>query len=397
MKIIHSADWHWEAEKIDRCRASAEFIIGKTTELKPDIHVIAGDYWNRRQTLTSSSALIPALETMKKLADISPVVIIKGNNEHDAEGSLEIFRDLDTRHPIHVTEGVESVGFVRTAQGGFFCEPDDLGAPRQDQRELLLHLFSYPTKAQFLADLKATSIDESNQLIAQAITANFRRMGELSAKMDCPVVFVAHLNAASAKLSTGQTLISQDIVFSQTDLELVGADYCAFGHIHNPQELFDLAHWRYSGSTYHCNYGEPEKKSFVVVQVDRHLGPSMIEPCTIPSRPLSLHEMTWDSDEQAWKEENFTQDWTDADLRLRIVATKEQHVHLTDDEAKRMYPGAATYQIERITLPQERTRSSSITKQSTLADKLKEWGTVTNQSIPEEAIELAYATERSVQ
>ena len=64
MKIIHTADWHWSERHLDKCMQSAEFIIERLKAHRPDLHIIAGDYWDRRQVLSDQSAVLPAVEIM---------------------------------------------------------------------------------------------------------------------------------------------------------------------------------------------------------------------------------------------------------------------------------------------------------------------------------------------
>jgi exonuclease SbcD len=412
LRIVHSADWHWEADKLDKCQASADFIFDQLRELKPDLHVIAGDYWNRRQMLTNSSAVIPALETMKLLADISPVILIYGNEAHDAAGSYEIFRDLDTEFPIFISSRAQAIWL---ASSGIFTTD----APTVPIA--LIHVFPYPTKSWFLAGKENVSIDESNLLIQDALRKIFTGFGAISMDAKCPVIFVGHCNVSGALLSSGQTLIGQDIMISKQDLLLARADYYALGHIHKAQEVGPRM-W-YSGSIYHCNFGEVEKKSFnnVVVSIKsvpprsfQTFGGTQVpdtihrevEVCQveIPSRPLSLHECKYASDDDApWilvgdVDGSCTAvDWEGAELRIRVHLTKEQSALVTDEDVKNVYPGAFSYQIERIIIPEERVRSGEITKAKTLSEKVEQWGSSIQKEIPLEVYSLAAEVERMVQ
>jgi len=396
MKIMHIADEHWEQSKLDRCLASSRFIEEQVAEIKPDLIVLAGDLQNRRQALAETSAVNPMFEHIRQLASVAPIATVYGNAEHDAPGSLDVLRNLRTVHPIYLTAGAESVGFVRIAGVSRFCDVAELAQYNPTDSTLLLHLFSYPTKARFLAGAEATSVDESSRVLGDAIRKIFMGFGVLSQGVKCPVVFVGHLNVSGALLSTGQTLISQDIMVSHHDLELSGADYYALGHIHKAQAIAGREHIRYAGSIYHTNFGEVEDKSFfsIVTGVEKDM-PIFIDRYVIPSRPLSLHEAEWDP-QSGWSDEQTENDWTGADLRIRVSVSKECASLITDEQIQGNYPGAATYQIDRIVLPQERIRSSSITKAATLAEKIAEWGRVTNQEIPEQVYVFAADTERTV-
>jgi len=388
-RLVHTADWHWEADKIDKCHASADFIIKKLRELKPDLHVIAGDYWNRRQMLTKLSAVIPALETMRQLADISPVVLIYGNEAHDAAGSYEIFRNLDTRFPIYVSERAETISFHVPSHS--FDSTDSI-----DEATAILHLFPYPTKQWFLAGKENLSIDESNQLIQDALRNIFIGFGAISMEAPCPVIFVGHCNVSGAVLSSGQSLLGQDIMVGKRDLDLVRAHYYALGHIHKPQRIAPGVH--YSGSIYHCNFGEVEKKSFNLVEFDQAQVPKVL-PIEIPSRPLSLHDLNWDEEsgpQPMFWDPNDVVDWEGAELRVRVNATKEKHALITDAEIESRYRLAHSITVDRIISPQERIRSSEIVKAKTLPEKVFEWGSSIQKEIPANVLTLAGDIERSI-
>ena len=260
----------------------------------------------------------------------------------------------------------------------------------------LIHLFPYPTKAHFLAEAGNLSIDESNKLIEEALRQLFLGMGLLSDEVKCPVIFAGHCNISGAMLSTGQVLLGQDIMINKHDLELARADYYALGHIHKAQAITEKIY--YAGSTYHCNFGETEKKSFNCVEFDNDKAMS-IETIYIPSRPLSLHECEINVDgslvDMNPKEQD--QDWINAELRIRFYQTKEQVGQVTDERLRTLYYGAYSYTIERITIPEERIRSSEIVACLTLVDKVKEWAKTIDKPLPEEVLVLAAEIEGSVE
>jgi exonuclease SbcD len=411
IRILHTADWHFSAEKLEKCLNSAEFIIAQSLAIKPDLHVIAGDWWDKRQSLNTSSAIIPALGVMKRLAEISPIVMVIGNAAHDNPGSLEIFRDLNTAFPIYVTDRAETILFTEYEGHSFFQGTPGFYGPDSDIA--VLHLFPYPTKQWFLAGKENLSIDESNQLIQDALRKIFTGFGAISMEAKCPVIFVGHCNVSGALLSSGQTLLGQDIMISKHDLELARADYYALGHIHKAQEV-GRNMW-YSGSIYHCNFGEVEKKTFRLIEFQgqgTNLGASSTErrgwpdqrqdTIYIPSRPLVLLEA--DIIHPIENDPGTGLDITsgdprfieDAEVRIRVHGSKEEQLHWTDEEIHETFPGAFSYQIERIITPEERIRSSEIVKAKTLPEKVLEWGNSIQKSIPADVLGLAGDVERSV-
>jgi DNA repair exonuclease SbcCD nuclease subunit len=390
MRVLHFADAHFEKDKIEKCRASAEFIVGQAQALKPDLIVNAGDTFNRLQSLNDKSAISTAKSFIMSLAEISPVVIIKGNESHDSRGCLEIFGELKTKHPIFRTEGCGSVGF--SEKFGWF-EP--ITVTGEDRFKFILHLFSYPEKAWFLRDKPNASIEESNRLIQDAIKKIFTGFGAISMDAKCPVILVGHGNIVGARLCSGQDLLSQDIMLSKHDLMQARDDVQCWGHIHECQEI--APHIWYSGSIYHNNWGEVTSRFVLLHEIER--GSCQTTRVPIPSRPLSLHQLNWDEESGPepgfWDPEDHC-DWNGADLRIRVNATKEKQLLITDEEIKTRYERAATYQIERIVTPEERIRSSEIVKAKTLPEKVTEWGRSIDKEISPEVLSLAGEVERSV-
>lgn len=389
MKLLHFSDVHYDAdpEKLAKCEASMAFIISQAADIKPDLIIMSGDLFHRRQALESKSAILPAHQAIQQLAEIAPLVMVYGN--HDVPGSLDLFRLINSFHPIYVADRAETIYYFKGC--GFKRYEDGPETDRADAvPDAILHLLPYLTKAHFLAAVDPGSIDESNQLIQEALKGLFAGWGVISAEAQCPVVMVAHCNVSGSTLSTGQVLLGQDIMVSKHDLALARADYVALGHIHRAQEVGDKMY--YSGSVYHGNFGETEVKSFAVVTIDEDRK-TTIYPVVIPSRPLSLHELHWDPDLKMFWDSDDAPDWIGADLRVRIYQTKEQAGLHTDEAIRERFAGAHSFQIERIPIPDERVRSGEIVKAQTLAQKVGEWGSVVEKTIAPEVLELAAKVE----
>ena len=395
MKIIHSADWHWTEQRLDKCNVSASFVIDRSSSIRPFAHIIAGDYWDKRQVLSSSSAVLPAIEALKSLASISPVVMILGNNAHDAAGSLEIFRDLRTKFPVYVSERPASVALCMNERSEFHFEPcvlPDGSVNSIKSAKVIFHLLPYPTKSFLLADASTSSVEESNLLITEALKKIFLGFAAIGSEFSCPKILIAHCNVTGALVSSGQTLIGQDVAVSKFDLELASADYYALGHIHVNQAITPSM-W-YSGSIYHNNFGETERKYFNIVTFN----PSKVkvEKVEIPSTPLSLHDVRLDSQTLELLDDIKTEDWEDAELRIRVHLTAEQATLIDDERIRERFPGAQSYHIERITIPEERLRSESIVEARTLKDKLKEWAFVLEKELPIEVFDMADEVESRI-
>ena len=396
MKIVHTADWHWSEERPEKCASSARFILEQLELIKPELHVIAGDYWDRRQVLASTSAVHPALAAMRAMADLSPVAIVLGNSAHDAPGSLEIFRGLDTRYPIYVAERPATVLMCRDESGKVIfreCPEDENKRDAFDQTAALVHLFPYPNKSYLLSGREAVSIDEATLSLQGAIQSVFAGFAALQHGFSHPTLFVGHCLVLGAATSSGQILPGQEIAIGTKDLALIGADYYALGHVHMSQHIGE--HIWYAGSTYHCNFGETETKSLNLVEFcGKQIDVKVIE---IPSRRMALHEVRYDAPSGALIDENHAQDWLDAELRVRIHLTEEEFSAVTDDEIRKHYGGAYRYKIERFVIPEERVRTELIARARTLREKIIEWARTIEKQLSPEVLMLADEVEQVAQ
>lgn len=395
--IAHTADWHWTEERIERCLEGANFILEHLMSLKPDLHVIAGDFWDRGQRVSSHSAFLPAVEVVRRLAEISPLVIIYGNGAHDMPGSLEIFSYLETRYPVYVTAQPESILLIQSRDSSAFrfvpFDGTGLSASEMDSIVALLHLFPFVSKNKALGKREKLSLADANLLYRGELQAILRRFGSISERLSVPTILVGHCHVRGARVSSGQLFVERDPVVSTSDLELAHADYYALGHIHVRQR-FGNAIW-YAGSTHHVNFGELEKKYFNMVRVEeKSVAVTEVE---IPARPLVLHEAQFDASTNRIIDQDPERDWCGAELRVRIFLTKDQLGLVTDEDVRACYDGAYSHKIERIVIPESRMRVAEVARASSFPDKLCEWGKVVGLEISPDLQEMADEVERRIQ
>lgn len=383
-KILHVGDSHFDHDpvRLERAQISARFIELEAQRGEYDLIIMSGDLMHRRQYLSSASAVPSMIAHVIELAQWAPVVMVYGNAEHDAPGSLDFLMQLNTIESVYVASTAET---VLLTEHGAICNYSERLAQSALVRAMI-HLFPYPTKAHFLAGKTPGTIDETNAEIETAIRGIFHGMAAKGEDTVAPTVFVGHMNVAGAMLSSGQTLLGQDIMIALQDLLTVNADYYALGHIHKHQAFTPTV--MYAGSTYHVNYGEAEEKCVIRVEIAPE-GAVTATPVIIPSRPLSLHEMRYDG---ARFVDQGERDWDGADLRVRVYLTAEQD--MPDEFVASYYEGAASIQVERITIPTERTERSDITRALTLSQKLAEYSRATGREVDAETLAIADEIEK---
>jgi DNA repair exonuclease SbcCD nuclease subunit len=269
LRFLHSADWHADSDpkKQAKLEASLKQMVEYCSNVKVNAIIHAGDVWERGQKYQLNSGVPIVLKYLHQLAKLVDFIFItKGNNSHDEPGSINLLHQIEPNvyayeYPVvlHVPEdrGFGVIDLLRQ---------DKLGI---DVTDYIVTLVPYPTKASLLIE---DSIDNNNANFLEKFEQVFEHIGNVTLNYNCPKLLAFHGNVQGSRLSTGQTLVSQDIMVAPSTLERALHDYYALGHIHLRQFFKD--NMGYSGSIYNKSWGETEQKSFEVIEVDYTYGVS---------------------------------------------------------------------------------------------------------------------------
>jgi len=246
------------------------------------------------------NTLIPV---MMDLANLAPVVVVYGN--HDAPGSLDIFRSLSTKHDIVIVDRPQTIR-VECATGieaTIFCLP-------------------YPHKAGLVG--AGVDHDALGQAARSALEPAFAVAAEeLRQARDRGAIplFIGHVNVGGSVSSTGQPQIGREI---ELDPGLLGrldaAVYKGLNHIHKHQVV--AGDTVYAGSICRQDFGENEAKGFVVVTdtadgcswdfiqldvpaqhlVEGHLSPAGFTIHSVDGSPI---------------DDDFPKSWAGADVKVK--------------------------------------------------------------------------------
>lgn len=382
MKIVHLSDEHWSSEpdKLEKAKVCAGFINDWVEKNSPDLVVISGDLQDRRQWLTGSSCVMPMVEHVRRLSDVSPVLIIYGNEEHDPKGSLDVLEYVSSEHAILVSSRPQTYAL---APGDLYEKSMESSSVDSADR-LLIHTLPYPTK-EWLAGEAQGSIDQLNEIARAAVRDIMLGFGafraeHISKEPGLPSMLVAHCNVAGSSLSNGQTLISQDLILDIEDLRQSAVDYIALGHIHKRQEFGSSA--SYAGSMYHLNFGEPEEKSFNVIEFNE-LNEMTITAIPLPARRMVLRKGRWENGGLVLEDGD---DFAGAETRVRVMCKREESENVDLEIVKTAFSAAYTVKIEKIIEPDERTRHVDIQAQKTLRDKVGSWSKSIRGEEPAEGV-----------
>jgi exonuclease SbcD len=246
LKILSTSDWHLCCGMDDDISNSLVQIEEKAAEVHPNLIVIAGDINHRASDPNGRNQ---AAEHIQKLADIAPVLIVRGN--HDAPGDLMIFARLQAKNKIWVHE-----------------TPNTLVFKESESHIVAIHTMPWFTKTAWLATHKEESKESSDRAVGDLALQYIQNVVLNTPGVDVHIL-VAHLMINGARVQNHQPLIGQGVTVGQYDLPEAGLFAAILGHIHLKQE-FTSPRFFYNGSIAALNYGETPDKYFSIL--DTHSG-----------------------------------------------------------------------------------------------------------------------------
>lgn len=333
MRILHTADWHMQDKlgrqdrSADICRA-LEQIAGYLEEHAVDVMLIAGDIFSEH---CRSEQMRFAIGDIKRIflpfiERGGTIIAISGN--HDNEVFFETLRDaLDLVAPKRPTSGDTHP----TGQLYIASKPRRLNLTGCDGTIVQFVLMPYPTARYYLANKDRANyktIEDKYRAIQQSFV---QILTELQSRIDVrlPSVLVSHIHVRGAHIHSRYQVGEEDaVIFERADIPTHWA-YVAYGHIHQPQSVFEsAAHIRYAGSIERMDVGE-DKDAKSVVLCD--IGPEGLigEPRLLPldNRPIYHVEIT-DPDSQL---PQLADQYPDADRAL-VKYTLHWHPQLHNRE-----------------------------------------------------------------
>lgn len=384
LRFLHTADLHLDGDPKKKAKAdlSLNQILEYCQNIKVNAVIVAGDVFDKKQSYSRNSAVPIALNFFHKLSRLVDFIFITaGNQSHDETGSIELLHQIESNvysyeYPVvlHVDSKYGVCDLLRT---------DYNKKSLQENLDYIVSLVPYPTKASLLIE---DSIDNNNANFIEKFEHIFEHIGNVTLNYNCPKLLGFHGNVVGSRLSTGQTLVSQDIMVAPSTLERALHDYYALGHIHLLQEI--TPNMFYSGSIYNKNWGETEQKSFMVIEYEgigtQHTKVD-IRPILLESaRPMiTLDAVFENGDLMTEAGILFFYDVQNEEYRIRVKVLENERNLITDATIEKIkdHFGSDT-KIEINVVPIEReSRSEQIMHCKTLLDEVKEYATVVNESI----------------
>jgi exonuclease SbcC len=381
IKILHLADIHADREHMDKVLSSLEVAEETAREHGVSLIAIAGDTFDGPIQNTAGARFPEFVERIRCLADIAPIAMIYGTPSHDTEGSLDVFETLKAKHSVVILRPGEPI-FLNAQERELYIT---------DEGDLMILGIPEPQKKWLLAGGANTDAESVNSALRQLVLGLAAKRKE---HPEIPCVVLYHGDVAGAKTATGYEA-GTGIAFSRDDLAMIGANYYALGHIHEPQQIPGLPAF-YSGSAYPLDWGETHKAGCYLVEIkedekhplsfDAHIiriGFPHSQNIHIIAERDEKFDITATTGKIAWIE-----------LRLPRGPEAEDYREAVEIELKRYaLPGS---KVTISYLPTETVRAAEITIGKTLAEKVMVWGKASEVVIPAEIVKKADQVELEV-
>lgn len=303
--VANIADSHVDSRnRWDETLRIDDHIVNELARVRPSLITHSGDLTNRETGIPERQHLT---QHVTALAEIAPLIIIKGN--HDRFGDLEFLASLRTKHRVIVEQQ------ARVHRVGGFA----------------VAAVAWPDKANLLASIPTnTSKEESDRLAAEALYQILTNLGNQLQEFPEPKILLIHAMVRGSLIGQDQPLIGVPMDVPIETLAQVHANFGVLGHIHLRQ-CFHYAgvDYVFPGSTHPTNFGEVETKGIVFAEFQdgKYLGYRYHD---LPATQLLLIEATFDPTasfpfifNNAVTREHLDQIVPGTEVRLRYVVAHE--------------------------------------------------------------------------
>jgi len=330
--------------------------------------LLGGDLHERKSVAEERNAVAAWLVKMARLGE---VVGVYGN--HESPLDLEIYTKLEAENPITFYDRPAVHWYAGIA---IACLP-------------------WPRPAHLLAELGPVSQEAGNQVATDALRAVLRGLGDamdaagVDGRGPRSRVFLGHVMARGSLTSTGQEMLGMPLELGLEDLALARADAYLLGHIHlgagNEWQIGDAPAF-YGGSPRRCTWGEPEVKSYTVLEFEDGLEGRLVswERVPTPATRMAHVEAHWHGAHTGLPGDvtvpaGLSRDWSPeevagAEVRLRYVVEAPNREAAKRDAAEEVdalrAAGAVSVKVEEQVMASTRARTPEVARAVTLADKL---------------------------
>lgn len=262
LKVLHTGDWHigsYPGPEINGENARYQDVLRCLNHLcetaeqeRPDISIISGDIfhqarvWSDRGLKESRTAI----EIIRRLARIAPVVVLRGTPNHDSDQQLEMMRTAFS--------GDDSVSII--------TQPELITVYTHNGQPVQVAGVPGFDRGEYRAKHPGLSREEETQVFTNLLAEIVLGLSA-QCRPEPLSILSTHYTVPGCNMESGQTaLFAQfDPVIYPDTLSAAGFDLVALGHIHRPQQLTETENAFYCGSITGLNFNdEGQERGFYI-------------------------------------------------------------------------------------------------------------------------------------
>lgn len=262
MKIFHTSDWHlgrltYGVPRRRDHEAVLEQIYEQARDFKPHLILHSGDLFETPRPSVEDMQL--AQDSLRRLGEIAPVVIIAGN--HDSAPLFDFFATL-----LGEKSRLIFIGQPRhPKKGGILEFAGESGEVARLATLPFVHahrvIEAVETPAALRTMAYADRVMKLQEAYAQSLRFGFQAKRHI-------LLFTAHLFVDGSSWSRSERPLHVSETYATRVSSIPPVAYAAFGHIHKPQALPGGLPGRYAGSPIPLDFGEVgEEKQSVLIEV----------------------------------------------------------------------------------------------------------------------------------
>lgn len=366
------SDIHYAAAtlgEVDRCFT---FAVDAAIERGVDFAVISGDSTDHALDI-HAPAVAALAQNIRRLADHCPVLMLQGTFSHEPPGTLNIFRLLGGRYPVHVADRLQQVALRRdgtwTASGGWRFDHIPVGT------RALFSCVPVVNKAVVAAAVGAADAARAVGEQLALLLRGFSIVNEDARGQGIATVGVSHGTVYGCLTEHDVPMAGFDHEFTTGSLFAAGATAFMLGHIHKHQA------WQcngrvlaYAGSIGRLHYGEQGDKGFLLWEI----GAEAARYALVATPARRTIDVVFDAmpDMERLRQIVRETDIGGAFVRVRWTVPEEDAETVDRTAIGRLFAGAAQVRLAGRVIPVVRTRAAGISYLADMAAKVRAWADV---------------------
>lgn len=369
----HFSDIHYAGATLAEADRCFTFAVNEAIDRRIDFAVISGD--STDHALDIHAPAVEALaRNIRRLADHCPVLMLQGTFSHEPPGTLNVFRLLGGKYPVHVADRLHQVALM---PAGVWLASDEwrIDAVPAGARALFSCV---PTvnKATVAAAVGATEAAQAVGDQLSALLRGYAAVNDMARKIGMATIGVSHGTVYGCLTEHDVPMAGFDHEFTTGSLFAAGASAFMLGHVHKHQAWQDNGRViAYAGSIGRLHYGEQGEKGFLLWEVGADAARCELVP-TPARRTIDIaFEGLPDLDTLRQCAREYPVDG--AFVRVRWTMPEEDRCQVDRTAMERIFGGAAGLKLEGRVVPVVRTRAAGISRETTMGAKVRAWAKAT--------------------